>query len=244
MKFDNILKYQRAEIEYLKLRKEIRSNKNFQKRDDAEKAFNEAKQANADNVNHAQNVMENFNSIEDNITKIEEEITSLCNKLDADNLSDDEEVAITNQLESLQAKLNNLVKESSRLKILGEKSIKGCEEAQRKGAEARAVYNMAKQACEELMQEKGKDLEEKDKERKELREKVEKEWLEKYDKLMESGVRPPFVAVAGTDSEPSCGCGMTFSDALKAELKENGYVECESCHRIAYVKENKNAKSK
>ena len=244
MKFDNILKYQRADIEYMKLRKEINSNVNFQKRDDAARAFEEAKQANADNVSQAQYMLENFEVLEESIKQLEEEITSLCNRLDGDNLNVEEEVAITNQLDSLQTKLNNLTKESSRLKVLGEKSIKGCEEAQRKGVEARNAYNIAKKACEDLKQEKGVELDKKDKERKELREKVEKEWLEKYDKLMESGVRPPFVAVAGTENEPSCGCGMTFSDALKTELKENGYVECESCHRIAYVKENKNAKSK
>lgn len=66
---------------------------------------------------------------------------------------------------------------------------------------------------------------------------IDPKMLETYNRLRETKY-PPFVQVADEDGQNRCsGCKSIIAVGRMDLLKTNGYIECESCHRIIYLKD-------
>jgi predicted nucleic acid-binding Zn-ribbon protein len=232
MNFENVLKYQKADIEYRKLRKTISSDPNNKKMAAMKQAYEAAKQKNADSEALATALLKTYDDVNAFINDYAGEIDSLCEKLNSGVLDEEEEKATIERLYAIKDMVGEWEKQASKLKADADKAINDNLAAQKEGAGAKKSYAEAKEAYEELKKSMEKELNEKKTAAEKARAEVDAELLEMYDKLVAANVIPPFVRAAGTDKEPACGCGLTFSESKKSALATEGFVTCDSCHRI------------
>lgn len=232
MNFENVLNYQKADIEYRKLRKAINSDPNYRKMEEMRQAYEAAKQKNADSEVLATTLIKAYEDANAFIEKYASEIEQLCAVLNDENTEENEEKAALSRLGEIRDLVGEWEKKAAKLKADAEKAINDNTAAQVEGAKARKVYQDAKAAYEAVKKEKGGELDKKKADRDELRGKVEPELLEMYDKLIAGNIIPPFVRAGGTEKDPVCGCGLGLSQSKRSALVSDGYVTCDSCHRI------------
>ena len=132
--------------------------------------------------------------------------------------------SIINNLNILEKKLFS---EAENLNI----TLNEFENAKKQYGSARAKYNEHKQAYDNLLKSKEPEITKIKSDLSKLESGIEPKLLNKYKQLRSDKLYPAFVRLI----DKSCGgCRMELSAAEIEKVKNNGYMECDNCHRIIY----------
>ncbi|MBQ3494118.1 MAG: hypothetical protein IJA69_01745 [Clostridia bacterium] len=230
MKIENILAYQKKDIELIKLQKSLDNNadkKAFEKQESLAKQLQSrsselekeagdiikeienlkksyAENSNSANVITSKNLEEVDNSVLDNMSSVASNISSNLNIL---------EKKILQQAERVNA-------------VLGEFN-----DTKKKYNDAKESHKFHKAKFEEFASQINPKIEEIQKELKALEKDIDETALQKYQKRREK--QPVFVPLL----DKSCGgCQTEMPLASLEKLKTQGYLDCEYCGRIIYNK--------
>lgn len=235
MNLENLLKYQKADLEYKKLHDEIVGNPDYKKMKALKEEFNSAKQQVSDSEALAETVIGSYNSALECLAKNAERTERLCARLSEENLDENEEKEIVAELESLRATFAEWEKKAAQLKSNADKALLEYATAQKNGKSTRAAYSDAKRKYESFKAAKEDELGKLKAKCGELESSVESELMNLYKTITAENRYPAFVSVLGDDNSPVCGaCGMMLADTAKTEIKNNGMCRCETCRRMIY----------
>jgi len=152
---------------------------------------------------------EDFSSLSQEILNANlDKINAVCTKL-----------ASLERALSLQAEsISNIIKNSDQMK----KSI----------ILNKQKYNEFKEKFEEVSKKYTPEIEKIKDQMTKMEKEIDPKILAKYKHLRQDRIFPAFVPLNGN----SCGgCSMEIPSALRNNLKENGFLECEQCRRYIYL---------
>jgi len=227
---DNILKYQKLDLESRKIVDEVTKSTFYKNQEVAKQEFNKEK----DNLLQYENMAEELlkkikykEYCEDALKQFNEVDLKNKNIMDIQKLDDtiEELGKYKNKLVEVERKLNEVKTKSDEL-------IKKYKESQTRGKKMREAYILNKNKFEELRMSKKPQMDSIKKEMFEIRESGDKAIFKKYDELSSEKKLPAFVALMGKDT---CGgCGMQNSQKTIAELSQKGMCICDNCKRVIY----------
>ena len=238
MDLDNLIKYQAIDVELKKLQRDMNSNENCKKADEAKRRFNEMRAVVAKSENVATKVYggyaESVRHYDETLKKAEE----LMAKLEDEATSEEEAEKIVENLVAINKKLGEIAKFIESIKEKGETAVREFSAAQINGRKLKEEYSAARDQLQKLEDENRPKIEELQKRMSEARSKVSEKLLETYDKVSSEVGLPAFVEVYESASgDMNCAyCGMSLSLNTKSDLKDSGYCVCEKCRRIIYSK--------
>ncbi|MDR0426601.1 MAG: hypothetical protein LBH24_05500 [Clostridiales bacterium] len=236
MKLNELLAYQKADIELKRLQRGIDKSEQSKEVYFHKREFAAAKKMLADTEAMADEIVarysETLSAFEDSYKRVEK----LSKELDGET-DEAREGEILAMLESLHARLGELERRIFDLKKRSEKALAEFSEAQKRGKYHKEAFGKAKEAYDKYAAGFAPQLESLKKEIETLRKAVDKESLAVYDALSEEKILPAFVPLTEVDKSYVCsGCGMQLAGAARADLDQNGCCRCESCRRMIFKK--------
>lgn len=226
-----LLDYQKVDAGLKKLEKEIAANPNKINAQKMLEVFKKEQQ-NAENLEkEAGKVIEEFNKVKG----IYETNVSLAGKLsqvDVEKLTDEKIEKLNEDLENV---LNNLGTIEKKLVLLNknvEEILKKFDVAKKQAANAKAVYVKSKDAYEAFIKEKTSNYTELKNKLTSMQKELNPTLFKRYQAVRQDKIFPVLVPL----NESNCGyCQMSLNANDANQLKTNGFIICENCHRIIYV---------
>lgn len=229
--FENILEYQHQDAKIMMLKKSVENSPNTKERDKLLKLVKEYQNKLLELENSSASTLTEFNKLSAEQDKLVSELEKL-NKVDAGTLT----------LEQLQARaevLNNLTSNLAGL----ERSISACAESMNLASKNFNMYKASIMSCkqkyagykEKCIEEQKAimpELEKLKQERNKLESKIDPKLLAKYKQQKQDNIFPVFVPL---NNNACGGCSMGIPSALMTKLKQDGFLECEQCHRYIYT---------
>lgn len=230
-----LLAFQKADLEYRNLVRDIAGNEHNKKMRVAKKTFDAAKQKIGESEQAAAGAMSVHAAVSDGLGGWVARAEQLCAAIAADNLGEDEESALLGELETLRASIGEWEKKLSQAKANADRAIADYRAAQESGKNAKAEYADAKVKFEKVRGELEKNLGTLKEKRDSLAAAVDKRLMDMYATLAAENKLPAFVAAMGDEKNPVCGaCGMSLAETAKNELKSGGLCRCETCGHMIY----------
>lgn len=233
---NNILEYQKLDVELNKIRKELNNNQTQK----------DAQQLSASIKEWQLKILQ----LEQRAEKLMEELTKLLEvqkkgialvekfaKMDLSKLSVDELKEVDVKTSQTAKQLAELDSRISAHNAQVKNVVLDYEMYRKKILNAKQKREESKQKTDELSQQKSGDIDGIKKQLLALEKKIEPSKLAKYKALKQDGIFPVLVPII--DNNTRCGgCGMGLSKAGIDKLKNNGVYECENekCHRLIYIK--------
>lgn len=139
------------------------------------------------------------------------------------------------ELDEVNKKLNLLRKDLTVLNELADGSSKKIKEIREKLTKGKEEFDNLKQQHDQELSALAPELKKRKEVVTKLESGVDKALLERYKKIKRNRLNP----VAVVENDQCSGCNMKLPSLVLRRLKENeSIVECESCGRILYLKDN------
>ncbi len=230
---ENLLKYQEIDEELRKTEVELAQSE-VRKKAASASAFLKAVNDNVTKLdNRAEMLVKQYDAMNKTVGELTEQLKDyddiVCE--DSDELAyikkkagelADRIFALSSDLESVTAEINSILKEYSSLAV--------------KTKEAKAQYVEYLPKYNELKKQKDEETAEIKKKLAEVGKTVPKELLEKYLQKRKDKIFPVLNEARVVSKHAYCRCGTGLPDADYNYLKGGEIVECESCHRMLYLK--------
>lgn len=230
MDFKNILEYQRKDGELIKIERELNSSPSKKVSADMIMVVKKAQEKSAQLEKRAEVMLKDFESLkktyQDNMAQVQKFISKNLESVSAKDLD--------NIISASNAIINNLGVLEKKLFLEAENfniALNEFDQAKKQYGAARAKYTEHKQVYDSLLKQKEPEIAAIKKELETLEKGIEPKLLTKYKQLRADRLFPAFVKLI----DKSCGgCRMELSAAEVEKVKNNGYMECDNCHRIIY----------
>lgn len=230
MDFSNILEYQKKDGELIKIERELSSNPSRKIFSEMVAIVKKAQEKSGALEQRAGTLAKDYEALkktyDENIAQVEKFVSKNlenCSEKELENILSASN-SIINNLNILEKKLFS---EAENLNI----TLNEFENAKKQYGSARAKYNEHKQAYDNLLKSKEPEITKIKSDLSKLEGGIEPKLLNKYKQLRSDKLYPAFVRLI----DKSCGgCRMELSAAEIEKVKNNGYMECDNCHRIIY----------
>jgi len=229
---DEFLDYQSIDAELMKLEKELDNNDNKKQANLMIKFVKDATEKTKQLNEEADTLLKELAKLEE----VEVKGIALVEKLIKQDISalgeaelKDLEFKISNAGKNLRDLEKHLFSQSEKIKS----ALDEFETTKKKVFLARQKHKENKEKYDEVLATTNPKLEKLRKELKSKESKLNKDLLEKYKELRKDGVFPIMVML----NDKTCGgCRTNLPSSTLEKIKENGYIRCENCRRIIYVK--------
>lgn len=224
-----LLKYQELDIELKKIEKKINASEYIKKvnasKDQARKAQARMLEINNESKKIAEDI--------DKIVSVKAKGLELVKKYtesNIDNLSEKEVIEIVNKIKPIKKNLDELISRLTILEVKMKKLLDEFENCKKQVISSKKIHDENKVLLDKLKAEIEPEVEVARQKLLKQEKNVKPELFQKYRNLKREGIFPVIVKL---QDGKSCGyCRVEQSMQKKEKLKENGYTECEQCHRI------------
>jgi len=229
---EEFLSYQSIDGELIKLEKELENNENKKQANLMSKFVMDATKKTRQLNEEADRLLKELKNLEEvekkGIGLVEELMKQETSSLLDSKLKEfEQKVSGTNK--SLRDLERHFIAQAEKM----QSALNEFELTKKKVYLARQKYKENKEKYDESFGQISPKLEELRKELQAKETKLNKDLLEKYRELRKDGVFPIIVPL----NDKSCGgCRTNLPSSTLEKIKENGYIRCENCHRIIYVK--------
>ncbi|MBO4412998.1 MAG: hypothetical protein J5779_03185 [Clostridia bacterium] len=232
MDIAKILEYQNKDTELYKIENEIAKSefkKNYQEmigivKQAQEKSAQLEKRA-GDILNELKNLEKNFKENSANLEKLSNKANKELNLTEIESVFD----AIENVENNLNVLEKKILQTAEKLNV----SLNEFEYAKKNYGTAKAKYAENKTKYDNLVSSKQAEIEDLKKTLAGLEKNIEPKIFAKYKQLRQDKIFPVFAPL----QDKSCGiCMLELSSAQVDKVKTQGYLECDNCHRIIYIK--------
>lgn len=224
--FENILKYQKLDLQLIKLEKKLEGSNNKKVINEMVTLIKELQAKTVKLENDAQALLKNIDDVK---AKYDSQFAKM-EALNKKNMEEMSEQELDKHIEELNDLGNGLQATAKQLTLLNEKVQKTVLEfeqtkkkviiARQKHKDAKLAYEKEQNACDPEIEKIKKEL---------SQIKVEDDLLKKYNQLKNDKIMPVFIPVR----DDCCGaCMQKLPTSQLNLLKEKGKLECEHCHRI------------
>ena len=224
--FENILKYQKLDLQLIRLEKKLNESAKKKVVTDMVSLVKELQGKTVKLENDAKIALAKLDNLKNSYSKQFEEMEKLS-KVSVESMSEEE---LDKHIEKLNALNNSLQATSRELTILNDhvqKTVFEFEQTKKKVVTARQKHKDAKVAYEKEVNATSPEIEKIKAELASI--KVEDDLLKKYNQLKNDKIMPVFIQVR----DDCCGaCMQKLPTSQLNKLKEAGKLECEHCHRI------------
>ena len=224
--FENILKYQKLDLQLIRLEKKLNESTNKKVISEMVTLVKELQGKTVKLENDAKVALKKIDELNAAYNKQFAEIERLS-KISVENMTEGEVDKHIDALNSLSAGLQKTARDLSFLNDQVQKTVLEFEQTKKKVVAARQKHKDAKVAYEKEVNASEPEIA---KVRNELNSiKVEEDLLKKYNQLKNDKIMPVFIQVR----DDCCGaCMQKLPTSQLNKLKEEGKLECEHCHRI------------
>ncbi len=231
MDFTKILEYQKKDGDLFRIERELSQNENKKIYQDMIGLVKKAQERSSSLESKAGELLRDYESIkkayDENISQYEKFISK-----NLENVSEKDLEIIINATNSIINNLNILEKKLFTEAEILNNTLNEFNSTKKTYGTARAKYAESKQAYDEELNKKTPQIEQIKKELTALEKGLDSKLLARYKQLRADRIYPVFVKLI----DRSCGgCRMERSAAEIDKIKNQGYMECENCHRIIIV---------
>lgn len=231
MNFTKILEYQKKDGELFRLERGLDLNESKKIYQEMLKIIKKAQDNSSTLENKAGNILKDYEVIkgtyEENIVQFEKFVSK--------NLEDLSDKDIENIINTANSIINNLNILEKRLFLIAEvlnSTLNDFNQTKRTYGNAREKYIENKKKYDNEFIKKSPEIDKIKKELQSLEKDVDLKLLTRYKQLRGDKIYPVFVKLI----DRSCGgCRMERSEAEIDKIKNQGYMECENCHRIMII---------
>lgn len=231
MNFTKIIEYQKKDGDLFRIERELSRSESKKVYQEMIGIVKKAQERSAALENRAGQILKDYEEIK----KTYDENVSYFEKFVSKNLEEVSEKdleTITNATNSIINNLNILEKKLFSTAEILNSTLNEFNQTKKTYGTARAKYTDNKKIYEEELSKKNPQIEQIKKELTKLEKDIDQKILSKYKQLRADRVYPAFVKLV----DKACGgCGMERSAAEVDKIKNQGYIECETCHRIIFV---------
>lgn len=228
MDFTKILEYQKKDGELFKIERELNQNESKKIFQEMFKLIKKAQDRSQSLEAKAGIVLKDYESIKkaynENIAQLEKFVSK--------NLEEMSNKDLDTVIEAANSIINNLNILEKRLFTQAESlnaTLNEFNSTKKNYGSARAKYAENKKIYEEELGKKSPQIDQIKKDLSKLEKDIEPKLITRYKQLRADRIYPVFVRLI----DKSCGgCRMERSAAELDKLKNQGYLECENCHRI------------
>lgn len=230
-----LLEYQKIDIQLRKILDEIERHEDNRKMEQAKAEFNNAKGKIAESERAAESIIHFYNNsqayYEENSKKVDEIAAQLAATQDEQTRRD-----LIAQVETLKEKFAELERKLAERREKSDKVIQAYLDANDKGKKMREIYAAVKARLDAFKKEREPQIRQLQAQLAAIRGKIDAEVMKQYEMLTSERKYPAFVPALSADNGKNyrCFCGITLSQKLQSELKENGHCRCETCRRVIY----------
>lgn len=228
----NILKYQDLEEKLLALQKKLEEHP------DKKSVNNMVSQVKSEQnrlislENQAKETMNEYNTLKAEYEKSLTKMTQLL-KTDTEKISEKEFDDLMKNTNELSNHLNNLERKVSTSGMKANQILQNFESAKKNIIISRQKHKQAKEKFDSVKAEIEPQIDSIKKQMSDLEPSIEPNILAKYKHIRLDNIFPVFVVL----NKSSCGgCRMEVSAAFINKVKEKGFLECEQCRRLVYIK--------
>lgn len=236
MNFTQVLEYQKKDGELFQIERELNQSESKKTYQDMIRVVKRAQDKSTALEYKANELIKDYEKLkkayEDNISQYEKFISKNLEELSDKDL--DMIISATNSiLDNLNILEKKLFQEAESLNT----TLNEFNETKKIYGKARAKYIENKKIYESELSKKAPQIEQIKKELAVLEKGIEPKLFAKYKQLRSDKIHPAFVNLM----DKACGwCRMERSAAEIDKLKANGYMECDNCHRIIFVRNENN----
>lgn len=231
---NKILEYQKVDDNLLKIEKKIKASQAQKTIDRENDIANSARLKMKDLDKKAEELVKEFNNLReimnDNVKNIE--------ILEKQKIEMQDKTRVKQLYDNIKNVNNNLGVIETRMKTLMtqiESVIKAFKNAQKTIEVSKEKRKHAQEELDSVSKKYQDQMTEISAQLATIAKNVDPKMLETYNRLRETKY-PPFVQVSDEDGQNRCGgCKSIIPVGRMDVLKSNGYIECESCHRIIYL---------
>lgn len=232
MEIQKILNYQAKDAEIFELEKELKKYKESEVLDKIKNAVRQSQNSSSSLEEEAETSLKEYNKFnkefENAVKKLNE-----YSSVDIKSLSDEECKAklkkvndISNLLGSLEKKILSL---ADKINLI----LTEFEKAKTQYKKARAQHLKYKEQYQKVADQIAPKIDALKQELSEMEKNLESKFLNKYKKIRQE-IFPVLVPLQNN----VCGrCGMELPSAQLEKLQDEGFLQCENCHRIIYFNE-------
>ena len=230
MDISKILDYQKKDGELYKIENMLAKSE-FKKNYQEMVAIVKKAQENSSNLeNQAGIILKEYSALNKTFAENNANAQKLASK-DLSKLSENEIQNLTNMLNTLINNLSILEKKilqtAERLNV----ALNEFDSAKKTYSAAKVKYTENKKKYDELVQSKNGEIEQIKKELADIEKGIDPKLMAKYKQLRQDKIFPVFAPLSGR----ACGICMLELSAVEVDkVKNQGYLECDNCHRIIY----------
>lgn len=230
MDISKILDYQKLDGELFALEKSLRDNPNRKIASDMHKRATEAQKRAEDLEKMAKDLLTRVDKIKDQFEQQNKALAQILAK-DVDKMEEQEIAQLSSSKDKLLQNSNILDKNLSKLAESVKMVIDEYQKTSKIFADARNKYNSSKAELDKNSAEIEPKKQELIKKLASEEKNLDKNILEKYKKLRNDNIFPVLVPLTNNH----CGfCKMELAVAVVSKINEQGFMQCEHCHRIIY----------
>ena len=233
---EQLLQYQKIDIELRKVLDEIERSDDSKKLEQARTEFNNAKST----VTETEKVAESIVSFYNNALSFYEEC---CKRIDdiAEKMEKtedmDEQRELCAQLEKIREKMTDLERRLGERAERTDKVIQTYLDGQNRGKKMRAAYDAIKERLTAFKKEKEPKINALRAELDAIRPKIPADLMTVYNTITAERRYPAFVEAREAEkNHHRCFCGLELSQKAQSELLDTGRCRCETCRRLIYKK--------
>ena len=229
---ENILKYQELDAKLQQLEKKISSSTEKAVMNQMISYVKDAQNKSIELENKAKKMMEEYVVLKKEYDKNVLAIKELTSK-DSNELTTAQMDEIFNQINLISSNLY-MIERNLNIQLVNIKTILKEFETTKNGViKARAKHKESKEKYEALVNTVNPQIETVKKEMLKLESSVDAKLLTKYKAVKHDNIFPVFVPI----NNGNCGgCRMALPMGLLDKIKSQGYIVCEQCGRVIYVK--------
>lgn len=227
-----ILNYQAVEAKINKLEKELNANGTKTALANMVTAIKQEQNTLLELEDKAKEIFDGFEKCKAEYAKAEEILEKLI-ATSVDDKNEKEIAELNKKITDMTNKITTLGRNISQLSMQANQILKDFDKAKNNIITSKGKHKQAKEEYDKQVASIEPQIAELKKELASLEKKVDSKVMERYKKARQDGIFPVFVPL----KDGVCGgCRMSLSAAYNSKLKEQGYVECEQCRRLIYLK--------
>lgn len=231
MDFTKILEYQKKDGELFKIERELNQNESKKISQEMFGVIKKAQDRSKSLENKAGIILKDYDSIKkaynENISQLEKFVSKKLEEITDKDLD-----TVMNAANSIINNLNILEKKLFAEAESLNATLNEFNSTKKNYGNARAKYAENKKIYEDELSEKNPQIDQIKKELSKLEKDIEPKMLSRYKQLRSDRIYPVFVRLI----DKSCGgCRMERSAGELDKLKNQGYLECENCHRMIII---------
>lgn len=182
--------------------------------------------------NQAKEIFDTFEKCKNEYAKVSESLEKLVST-SVDDKTEKEISELNKKITEMSNRLTTLGRSISQSSMQSTQVLKEFERVKRSIQESKQQHKVAKEKNDELTSKLEPEIAKLKSDLASIESKLDKKMFDRYKKTKQDGIFPVFVPL----KDDVCGgCRMALSAAYKSKLNDQGFVECEQCGRLIYLK--------